>query len=83
LPIVRQGEEVRDRWALHSLSQRKVFIFLKSEAVDFGAKEMSQLSFALLIVTGLALTAYFGAAAWRLTDESHMDITGHIPHGTR
>jgi hypothetical protein len=44
---------------------------------------MSRLSFALLIVTGLALTAYFGAAAWRLTDDSPMDITGHIPHGTR
>jgi hypothetical protein len=37
---------------------------------------MSQLSFVLLIVTGLALTAYFGAAAWRLSDDSHLDITG-------
>jgi hypothetical protein len=45
--------------------------------------EMSKLSFVLLIVTGLALTAYFGVAAWRLTDDSHMDITGHIPRGTR
>jgi hypothetical protein len=44
----------------------------------FGAKEMSRLSFVLLIVTGLALTAYFGAAAWRLSDDSHMDVTGHI-----
>ena len=43
-----------------------------------GAKEMSRLSFALLIVTGLMLTAYFGAAAWRMSDESHMDVTGHI-----
>jgi hypothetical protein len=43
-----------------------------------GAK-MSRLSFALLLVTSLVLTAYFGAAAWRLTDDSHMDITGHIP----
>ena len=33
---------------------------------------MSRLSFALLIVTGLMLTAYFGAAAWRMSDESHM-----------
>jgi hypothetical protein len=39
---------------------------------------MSRLSFVLLIVAGLVLTAYFGAAAWRLTDDSHMDITGHI-----
>jgi hypothetical protein len=37
---------------------------------------MSQLSFVLLIVTGLVLTAYFGAAAWRLSDDSHLDITG-------
>jgi hypothetical protein len=44
----------------------------------FGTKEMSRLSFVLLIVTGLALTAYFGAEAWRLSDDSHMDITGHI-----
>ena len=44
----------------------------------FGAKEMSRLSFVLLIVTGLALTAYFGVAAWRLSDDSHMDVTGHI-----
>jgi hypothetical protein len=44
----------------------------------FGAKEMSRLSFVLLIVTGLALTAYFGAAAWRLSDDSQVDVTGHI-----
>jgi hypothetical protein len=43
-----------------------------------GAREMSRLSFALLIVTGLMLTAYFGAAAWRLSDDSHLDVTGHI-----
>ena len=45
---------------------------------EVGAKEMSRLSFALLIVAGLMLTAYFGAAAWRLSDDSHMDVTGHI-----
>jgi hypothetical protein len=39
---------------------------------------MSRLSFALLIVAGLMLTAYFGAAAWRMSDDSHTDITGHI-----
>jgi len=37
---------------------------------------MVRLSFALLIVTGLVLTAYFGAAAWRVSDDSQMDITG-------
>jgi hypothetical protein len=44
---------------------------------------MSRLSFMLLIVTGLVLTVYFGAAAWRLSDDSHMDITGHIPPAAR
>jgi hypothetical protein len=46
-------------------------------------KEMSRISFVLLIATGLALTAYFGTAAWRLTDDSHLDITGQIPHGIK
>jgi hypothetical protein len=45
---------------------------------EVGAKEMSRVSFALLIATGLMLTAYFGLAAWRLSDDSHMDVTGHI-----
>jgi hypothetical protein len=39
---------------------------------------MSRLSFALLITTALVLTAYFGAAAWRVSDDSQMEITGHI-----
>jgi hypothetical protein len=39
---------------------------------------MSRLSFALLIATGLLLTAYFGAAAWRISDDSHVDVTGQI-----
>jgi type 1 fimbria pilin len=39
---------------------------------------MSRLSIVLLIVTGLAATAYFGAAAWRLTGDGHLDITGQI-----
>jgi hypothetical protein len=48
---------------------------MKSKA---GAREMSRLSFALLIVAGLMLTVYFGAAAWRMSDDSHTDVTGHI-----
>jgi type 1 fimbria pilin len=39
---------------------------------------MSRLAFALFIVTGLFFTAYFGAAAWRLSDDGHMDVTGQI-----
>jgi hypothetical protein len=68
---------------LHSPTQRKVFIFVKMKLGSFKAKEMSRLSFALLIVTGLALTAYFGAAAWRLSDDSRLDVTGQIPHGIK
>ena len=40
---------------------------------------MSRLSVVLLLVTSLVLTVYVGAAAWRLTEDSHMDITGHVP----
>jgi hypothetical protein len=54
-----------------------------SEPETIGAKEMSRISFMLLIVTGLALTVYFGTAAWRLTDDSHLDITGRIPPVTK
>jgi hypothetical protein len=39
---------------------------------------MSRLAFALFIATGLFFTAYFGAAAWRLSDDSHVEITGQI-----
>jgi hypothetical protein len=39
---------------------------------------MSQFAFGLLIAMGLTLTAYFGAAAWRLSDDSRMDVAGHV-----
>src|ERR1019366_1924231 len=42
-------------------------------------RSMSRLSVVLLLVTSLVLTVYFGAAAWRITEDSPMDITGHIP----
>ena len=35
------------------------------------------------IATSLALTAYFGAAAWRLSDDRRLDVTGQISHGAR
>lgn len=44
---------------------------------------MSRLSFIFLIFTSLMLTAYFGAAAWRLSDDGDKDITGTLapaPH---
>jgi hypothetical protein len=40
---------------------------------------MSQLCFALLIAVGLTLTAYFGVAAWRVSENSDVDITAEIP----
>jgi hypothetical protein len=43
-----------------------------------GVEEMSRLAFALFIATGLFFTAYFGTAAWRLSDDSHVEITGQI-----
>jgi hypothetical protein len=43
-----------------------------------GVEEMSRLAFALFIATGLFFTAYFGTAAWRLSDDSHLDVTGQI-----
>jgi hypothetical protein len=75
LPI---GQISRFASALYSPTQLKVLSLLQMKSEVFGAREMSRLSFVLLIVTGLALTAYFGAAAWRLSDESHLDVTGHI-----
>ena len=49
----------------------------------FEVEEMSQLSFVLLIATGLFFTAYFGTAAWRLSDDRHVDVTGQIGPATR
>ena len=39
---------------------------------------MNQVSFVVLIVLGLALTGYFGLAAWRLSSDDHAEITGAI-----
>ena len=64
-------------------TQRKVIIFRMTKLEIIGAKEMSRISFTLLIITGLVLTAYFGTAAWRVTGDTHLDITGQIPHGIK
>jgi hypothetical protein len=42
---------------------------------------MGRLSLAFLIVTSLALTAYFGSVAWRLSGDGDNDITGRISAG--
>jgi hypothetical protein len=51
---------------------------LLQSKIEVGAGEMSRISFALLIVAGLMLTAYFGALAWRMSDDSPTDVTGQI-----
>ena len=43
---------------------------------------MPQISYALLIVLGLAFTGYFGWAAWRLSGE-HALIPGTVLPGNR
>jgi hypothetical protein len=48
-----------------------------------GSKKMSRFFFAVFIVAGLFFTAYFGAAAWRLSDESRGDVTGQIRPATK
>jgi hypothetical protein len=34
----------------------------------------------LLLSTAVVLTVGFGVAAWRLSDDKEVDITGEIPH---
>ena len=40
---------------------------------------LSRFSLALLLVTGLALTAYFGTAAWRISEAGDADLVGRVP----
>jgi hypothetical protein len=40
---------------------------------------MGQLSFALLIAASLALTTYFGVAAWRTSEDWQTDTTSRVP----
>jgi hypothetical protein len=44
---------------------------------------MTQISYAVLIILGLALTAYFGATAWRLSGDDRAEITGTVVPGHR
>jgi hypothetical protein len=37
---------------------------------------VARISFGLLIATSLALTAYFGTAAWRLCNDQQNDTSG-------
>jgi hypothetical protein len=74
LTIPRLGKQ--RRIAFPDSAKRAPLAQIETEGC--GAK-MSRLSFVLLIAASLVLTVYFGAAAWRLSDDSHADITGRIP----
>jgi hypothetical protein len=39
---------------------------------------MSRVLFVVLIAAGLALTVYFAAAAWRVSDEGRLQITDRV-----
>jgi hypothetical protein len=56
-------------------------MLLPSNCGIVGLTEMSRLSLMFLIVTSLALTAYFGSVAWRLSDDGDNDITGRVSTG--
>jgi len=49
-----------------------------SRRFTLGSEKMSRFFFAVLMASSLFLTAYFGVAAWRLSDEGHLDVTGQI-----
>jgi hypothetical protein len=53
-------------------------MLLLSQLSGCGVQVMGRLSLAFLIVTSLALTAYFGSVAWRLSDDADNDITSRI-----
>jgi hypothetical protein len=46
-----------------------------------GHLEMSQITYALLIVVGLTLTGYFGLAAWQSSGGDDQVTTGALTHG--
>jgi hypothetical protein len=54
-----------------------MFLFF-SCTLELRAKEMSRVSFAVLIALGLMLTSYFGLAAWRASGGDQTEFTGAI-----
>lgn len=48
--------------------------------VAFRGLGVSQFVSMLLLTVAVVLTVYFGVAAWRLSDEKNIDITGQIAH---
>ena len=50
---------------------------------ELRAKEMSRVSFAVLIALSLMLTSYFGLAAWRVSGGDQSEITGTVAQRSR
>jgi hypothetical protein len=48
-----------------------------------GSREMTQISYALLILLGLVFTAYFGWAAWHVSGDDHSEIAGPVLSGNK
>ena len=64
---------------LHFPTRQQVLVSLQFCSSCGGYSEMSQLCFALLIAVGLTLTAYFGVAAWRVSENSDVGISAEVP----
>ena len=54
-----------------------MFLFFDC-TLELRGKEMSRISFAVLIALGLMLTSYFGLAAWHVSGGDQTEITGGI-----
>ena len=54
------------------------FMFAQPRATFRGVR-VSQFLSTLLLVAAVVLTVCFGVAAWRLSDEKDIDVTGQIP----
>ena len=47
--------------------------FMNRGNLSSGGPKLSEIVFVVLIVTGLALTTYFGIAAWRASEDRQSD----------
>jgi hypothetical protein len=67
-----------------SAAKRKVFLLTDCIlGLSRGRKEMTNVSFAVLIALGLMLTSYFGLAAWRASGGDQTEITGTVAQRSR
>src|ERR1035438_6291663 len=69
------GRLMRLIFLISRLSRR---CFSRETEILGAGKEMSQISFVVLIALGLALTGYYGLAAWRASVADRTEITGTV-----